>query len=149
MIFCLRILYRWEGELEPITLPLIDVKNGKVINWNDISPFQKGIKFSIVDDKNGYWLKLYQLVTNGQVKVKMANTNIDTIKINGKEMSQTNKVWEFDLPTDSTTVENKDYKIEVVFTLDKKSYMGQIIVSSLLSQPSINVKKHFGNWQCW
>jgi hypothetical protein len=135
-------LYRWEGVLEPITLPLIDVKTGKVVNWNDITLFQKGISFSIDNDKNSYWLKTYQLVTNGQVKVKMENTNIETVKVSGKKIPQINKVWEFDLPIDNTTVENKDYKIEVVFTIDKKSYVGQIIVSSLLSQPSINVKKN-------
>ncbi|WP_426605642.1 hypothetical protein [Spiroplasma endosymbiont of Glossina fuscipes fuscipes] len=28
-------LYRWDGVLEPITLPLIDVKNGKIIDWNE------------------------------------------------------------------------------------------------------------------
>ncbi|RUO86059.1 hypothetical protein, partial [Spiroplasma endosymbiont of Megaselia nigra] len=135
-------LYRWEGVLEPITLPLIDVKIGKVVNWNDITPFQKGINFSIEDDKNCYWLKHYQLVTNGQVKVKIANTDIETIKVNGAIMPSPDKNWEFDLPVDSTIVENKDYQIEIAFKVDGKSYTGQIIVSSLLSQPSITVKKN-------
>ncbi|MBH8623321.1 hypothetical protein, partial [Spiroplasma sp. hyd1] len=109
-----------------------------VLSW-----VKTNINVNLVDkSKNIAWLRDDQLVANGQVKVKMENTNIKTVKVNGKEMSQTNKVWEFDLPTDSTTVENKDYKIEVVFTLDKKSYVGQIIVSSFLSQPSINVKKN-------
>jgi len=141
-------LFRWEGVLEPITLPLIDVKTGKVVNWNDITPFQKGINFSIGDDKNGYWIKPYQLVTNGQVKVKIANTDIETVKVNCDIMPSPDKNWDFDLPVDSTTVENKDYNIEIAFKLDGKSYVGQIIVSSLISQPSINVKKNtsmFGN----
>ncbi|MFX4056995.1 MAG: hypothetical protein EHV01_001490 [Spiroplasma sp. hy2] len=141
-------LFRWEGVLEPITLPLIDVKTGKVVNWNDITPFQKGINFSIADDKNGYWIKPYQLVTNGQVKVKIVNTDIDTVKVNGSIMPSPNKSWDFDLPVDSTTVENKDYKIEIAFKIDGKSYIGQIIVSSLLTQPSITVQKNtssFGN----
>lgn len=140
--YSVKELYRWEGTLEPITLPLIDIKIGKVINWNDTTPFQNQISFSIADYKNGYWLKHYQLVINGQVKVKIANINIDTVKVNGTKMSQTNKVWEFNLPIDITTIENKDYKIEVAFTIDGKSYMGQIIVSSLLAKPSINVKKN-------
>lgn len=57
-------------------------------------------------------------------------------------MPQTMKVWEFDLPVDSATVENKDYQIEIAFKVDGKSYTGQIIVSSLLAQPSINVQKN-------
>ncbi|WP_338954994.1 hypothetical protein [Spiroplasma endosymbiont of Polydrusus cervinus] len=138
-------IYKWSsnwGDSYIPKQPIID-KNANIIDWNiDVSPFQKGITFSIDNDNNGYWLKPYQLVTKGQVKVKIANTNIKIVKVNGKEMPQTNKVWEFDLPTDSTTVENKDYKIEIAFTLDKKSYVGQILVSLLLSQPSINVKKN-------
>ncbi|RUO85759.1 hypothetical protein D9R21_06915, partial [Spiroplasma endosymbiont of Megaselia nigra] len=100
-------------------------------------------QFNLFDSsKNIVWLRDDQLVVNGQIKVKIANTNIENIKVNGKEMPQTNKIWEFDLPTDKILVENKDYQIEIAFTLDKKSYMGQIVVSSLLSQPSINVKKN-------
>ncbi|MBW3059418.1 MAG: hypothetical protein CXB60_10450 (plasmid) [Spiroplasma poulsonii] len=98
--------------------------------------------------KNGYWIKPYQLVTNGQVKVKIANTDIETVKVNCDIMPSPDKNWDFDLPVDSTTVENKDYNIEIAFKLDGKSYVGQIIVSSLISQPSINVKKNtsmFGN----
>ncbi|RUP75117.1 hypothetical protein D6D54_08985 [Spiroplasma poulsonii] len=89
-----------------------------------------------------------QLVANGQVKVKIANTYIDTVKVNGAIMPSPDKKWDFDLPVDSTTVENKDYKIEIAFKVDGKSYTGQIIVSSLLAQPSITVQKNtlpFGN----
>jgi len=89
-----------------------------------------------------------QLVANGQVKVKIANTYIDTVKVNGAIMPSPDKNWDFDLPVDSTTVENKDYKIEIAFKVDGKSYTGQIIVSSLLAQPSITVQKNtlpFGN----
>jgi len=83
-----------------------------------------------------------QLVANGQVKVKIANTYIDTVKVNGAIMPSPDKKWDFDLPVDSTTVENKDYKIEIAFKVDGKSYTGQIIVSSLLAQPSITVQKN-------
>ncbi|WP_424527554.1 hypothetical protein [Spiroplasma endosymbiont of Glossina fuscipes fuscipes] len=128
--------------------PKID-KNANIIDLNiDVSPFQKGIKFSLADDKNGYWIKPYQLVSNGQVKVKIANTDINTVKVNGVIMPSPDKNWDFDLPEKSTTIENKDYQIEIAFKLDGKSYTGQIIVSSLLSQPSITVQKNtspFGN----
>ncbi|MBH8623220.1 hypothetical protein, partial [Spiroplasma sp. hyd1] len=138
LIYSNKLIYAWDTDKKLI------FSTETNLNW-----IKKYSNFNLVDkSKNIAWLRDDQLVANGQVKVKIANTDIETVKVNGIVMPSPDKKWDFDLPDTSTASENRDYNIEIAFKLDGKSYTGQIIVSSLLAQPNITVQKNtspFGN----
>ncbi|WP_338987881.1 hypothetical protein [Spiroplasma endosymbiont of Dasysyrphus albostriatus] len=120
-------------------------KNGfyfleNILNWT-----KNRTNFSLKDKtKSMYWLNDNQIVTNGQLHLKIEGNEIDDVKINLQSLEYTNKIWIADLPKDLKEEKDIDFKINTYFTIDSKKYNSEIIVSSLLTTPTISINKTIG-----
>jgi len=111
-----------------------------ILNWT-----KNKTNFSLKDKtKSMYWLNNNQIVTNGQLHLKIEGNEIDDVKIDGQSLPYTNKTWTTDLPEDFNKKNDIDFKISTYFTIDSKRYNSEIIVSSLLTTPTISINKTIG-----
>lgn len=85
------------------------------------------------------WLSENQVVTNKKITLEIANSSIDTITMNGgSPLPETDKQWSISVG-DTKDLSDQDFNLNFNFTLNNKSYSANIIITSLLNYPGIEV----------